>query len=123
MVLDLVIGFGNIFQTPTIFPDQQGKVQVIVTNQGNQAVTQPFNISLYASTDPTLDFPLNKLEVGTQVIKGKDELLGTLRSDDDLNPNQSKTLTLDFASSEFRTPSVVSPGAYYRWGNNRFSGG
>lgn len=113
MVLDLVIGFGNILQTPTIFPDQQGKVQIIVTNQGSQAVTQPFNISLYASTDPTLDFPLNKLEVGTQVLKGKDELLGTLRIKDDLNPNQSKTLTLDFASSEFRTASVVSPGAYY----------
>lgn len=98
-------------------------MQVIVTNQGNQAVTKPFNISLYASTDPTLDFPLNKLEVGTQVLKGKDELLGTLRIDDDLNLNQSKTLTLDFASSEFRTASVVSPGAYYRWGNNRFSSG
>lgn len=113
MVLDLVISFGNILQTPTIFPEQQGKVQVTVSNRGDQAVTQPFNISLYASTDPTLDFPLNQLEVGTQVLKGKDELLGTLRINDDLNPNQSKTLTLDFASDHFRTASVVSPGAYF----------
>ncbi len=112
MVLDLVISFGNILQTPTIFPDQQGKVQVTVTNRGDQAVTEPFNISLYASTNPTLD-SINQLEVGTQVLKGKDELLGTLRINNDLNPNQSKTLTLDFASDQFQTASVVSPGAYF----------
>ncbi len=75
MASDLVIRFGDILQTPTIFPTEQGKVQVIVTNRGNQAVRQPFDLSLYASTDPVLDFPLNTLEAGTlQVLKGTDEL-------------------------------------------------
>jgi hypothetical protein len=46
-------------------------------------------------------------------LQGKDELLGTLRIDDDLSPNQSRTFTIDFASDEFRTASVVSPGAYF----------
>ncbi len=112
MVLDLVISFGNILQTPTIFPDQQGKVQVTVTNRGDQAVTEPFNISLYASTNPTLD-SINQLEVGTQVLKGKDELLGTLKTAAGFNRGQSRTFTLDFASDQFRTASVVSPGAYF----------
>ncbi len=30
-----------------------------------------------------------------------------------MRPNQSQTLTLDFASNQFRTASVVSPGAYF----------
>lgn len=120
MASDLTIKFGSILQTPTIFPDQQGKVQVIVTNQGNQAVTQPFNVGLYASTDRTLDNDpkqgifLNQLEQGTlQKLRGTDELLGTLKLDANFNPGQSRTLTIDFASNQFRTASVVSPGAYF----------
>lgn len=128
MISDLDIKFGDVLQTPTIFPERQGEVEVIVTNQGDQAVTQPFDIKLYASTDPELDNdpdnPLNTLgdpitgERGANdPLEGTDELLGTLTiSDDDdlddLNPGQSKTLTLDFAD-EFRTASVVSPGAYF----------
>ncbi len=113
MASDLIINFGNILETPTIFPDERGQVQVTITNQGDQAVTQPFNLSLYASTNPNLD-SLNQLEQGTlQVLRGKDELLGTLTTDDDFNPGQSRTFTLDFASQEFRTASVVSPGAYF----------
>jgi len=115
MTSDIVIRFGDVLETPTIFPDERGKVQVVVTNQSNQALTQPFDIKLYASTDSILDDnPLNEHESGTiQSLEGKDELLGTLRIDDDLSPNQSRTFTIDFASDEFRTASVVSPGAYF----------
>lgn len=115
MASDLVIRFGHVLETPTIFPDERGRVQVVITNQGDQAVTEPFDIKLYASTDPILDDdPLNELEPGTiQTLEGTDELLGTLRSDADFNPGQSRTFTIDFASDEFRTASVVSPGAYF----------
>ena len=121
MASDLVIQFGEILETPTIFPDEQGKVQVTVTNQGDRTVTQPFNISLYASTDKKLDFDpandvfLNERERGTtiQKLRGVDEELGTRQIDTDLNPGQSRTFTLDFAGEQFRTASVVSPGAYY----------
>lgn len=113
MPLDLLISFGSILQTPAIFPERQGKVQVTVTNQGDQAVTQPFNVSLYASTNPTLD-SINQLESTTlQVLKGKDELLGTLKVTAGVNQGQSRTFTLDLTSAQFRTASVVSPGAYY----------
>jgi hypothetical protein len=36
MSSDLVIQFGEILETPTIFPDEQGKVQVTVTNKGDR---------------------------------------------------------------------------------------
>lgn len=107
---DLVVKFGDILDTPTIFPDEQGKVQVIVTNQGNAQAKGPVTLNLYASTDAALDLPLNTLDAA---LAGTDELLGTLtRRNFNLAPGQSQTLTLDFASSTFRTASVVSPGAY-----------
>ena len=37
MASDLVIQFGEILETPTIFPEEQGKVQVTVTNQGDRS--------------------------------------------------------------------------------------
>jgi hypothetical protein len=55
MTSDIVISFGDVLETPTIFPDERGKVQVVITNQSNQAVTEPFDIKLYASTDSILD--------------------------------------------------------------------
>jgi hypothetical protein len=109
---DLSVKFGNILSTPTIFPDEQGKLQVIVTNQGNAQTKGPISLNLYASTDAALDdAPLNTLN---DALEGTDELLGS-RSIRNLNlaPGASQTVTVDFASSAFRTPSVVSPGAYY----------
>lgn len=109
---DLVIKFGDIIETPTIFPDEQGKVNVSVTNQGTARFKGTLDINLYASTDPVLDnSPLNTLD---EPLQGKDELLGTLELEKvNLKQGQSKTFTLDFASPEFRTASVVSPGSYY----------
>jgi hypothetical protein len=109
---DLVIKFGDILETPTIFPDEQGKVKVVVTNQGIGRFRGPLDLNLYASTDPVLDDnPLNTLDLP---LRGKDELLGTLNLNNvNLKPGQSKTFTLDFSKPEFRTASVVSPGSYY----------
>jgi hypothetical protein len=47
-------------------------------------------------------------------LQGKDELLGSLNGQNvNLRPGQSKTFIVDFAGSDFRTASVVSPGLYY----------
>lgn len=57
---NLTIKFGDILETPSIFPQKEGKLELIVTNQGDAAITGPFDISLYASTNPELDDdPLN----------------------------------------------------------------
>jgi hypothetical protein len=116
MPKELRVKFGNIEQTPGIFPDEQGRIQIIVTNRGNQSVTDA-SINLYASTDGELD--INNLNTnsdrieGTDLnaLKGTDELLGTL---DGINlaARESRTFTIDFTTEDFRTPSVVSPGAY-----------
>lgn len=119
--IDLVIKFDTILETPTIFPEQRGKVLVTVTNRGSQALTQPFDIKLYASTNPKLDLgdvPLNVCENGcqrgtSQRLEGRDEFLGTLKIANSFIPGQSQTYTIDFASKEFETASVVSPGAYF----------
>jgi len=125
MASDLVIEFGGVLETPTLAPEQEGQVQVVVTNQGDQAVTEPFDISLYASTDIKLDNeplnneplnnnPLNVVEPGTiQRLDGTDERLGTQTINDDFIPGQSRAFTIDFASDEFTNPTVVSPGAYF----------
>lgn len=110
MVLsDLIVEFDAI-DSPTIFPEQEGSVQVVVTNQGDAQVNGPVTLRLFASTDSDLDLPLNTLN---SRLEGTDELLGSVtRQAFNLAPGQSTTLTLDFASPAFRTPSVVSPGAY-----------
>lgn len=121
MASDLVVQFGDILQKPTIFPDEQGKINVVVKNQGDAPVNGPVNLKLYASTDNQLDSNnLNTLGSPTgergakDLLRGTDELLGSLNGQTvNLAPGQSKTFTLDFAGSDFRTPSVVSPGAYY----------
>lgn len=108
---DLSITFGKI-EEPTIFPDERGKVNVVVSNQGQAKYKGPLTINLYASTDSVLDdSPLNTLN---PALEGTDELLGSLNlSYLNLAPGESKTFTLNFADANFRTPSVVSPGAYY----------
>lgn len=115
---DLVVNFGDILQQPTIFPDEQGKVNIVVTNQGNTEFNGPVNLNLYSSTDNELDINnLNTLgpERGANdPLQGTDELLGILNNQNiNLAPGQSQTFTVDFAGSEFRTPSVVSRGLYY----------
>ncbi|AFY57561.1 PAP2 superfamily protein [Rivularia sp. PCC 7116] len=116
---NLAVDFGEVIQTPTIFPDEQGKVEVTITNQGNTNFNGPLNLKLYASTDNELDLKnLNKLDdVSTDqndLLKGTDELLGTLKQNNIfLAPGESRTLIVDFAGSDFRTASVVSPGLYY----------
>jgi hypothetical protein len=120
MASDLTVKFGEVQQKPTIFPDEQGKLQVVITNQGNTAFIGPVNLNLYASTDNQLDLDdLNTLGSNTgqrganDLLRGTDELLGTLNNQNiNLAPGQSQTITVDFADSQFRTPSVVSPGLY-----------
>ena len=123
MASDLVVQFGGILEQPTIFPEEKGKINVVVKNQGDAAVSGPVNLKLYASTDKELENnpndpnkPLNTLGPRgvNDPLKGTDELLGTLQNQNiNLAPGQSQTLTIDFAGSEFRTASVVSPGLYY----------
>ena len=123
MASDLVVQFGNILDVPTIFPEEKGKVNVTVTNQGDTAFNGPVDLKLYASTDNQLDRNnLNTLGSPTGArgandpLRGTDELLNTQQNNISINnlaPGQSQTITVDFAGADFRTPSVVSPGAYY----------
>ncbi|MBW4600742.1 MAG: vanadium-dependent haloperoxidase [Calothrix sp. FI2-JRJ7] len=118
MAANLAVEFGDVLQTPGIFPTEQGKVNVSITNKGDAAFNGPVDLKLYASIDNVLD--TNTLNVlgsprgATDRLEGTDELLGTLANQNiQLAPGQSKTITVDFSQSEFRTPSVVSPGLYY----------
>jgi hypothetical protein len=118
MASDIVIQFAEILENPTIFPDEQGKLEIVVKNQGDTGFNGPVNLKLYGSTDKVLDInSLNTLEQSrgaSDLLKGKDEFLGSLNGQTvNLAPGQSKTFTVDFAGSEFRTASVVSPGLYY----------
>ncbi|MGL6340998.1 MAG: phosphoesterase [Waterburya sp.] len=116
MVQDLKVQFNGMEQAPATLPDEQGKIQVIISNYSDQSLTAG-SLNIYASTDEELD--LDKLNSnddrieGTNVnaLKGTDELLGTLEGIN-LAANESRSFTIDFASEEFRNPSVVSPGAY-----------
>jgi hypothetical protein len=101
-----------VIETPTMFPEEKGKVKIVVTNQGTKKIKGPLDISLYASTNSVLDLPAS-----TNPVFGNpsnDELLGTLeRKNVNLKPGESKTFNLNFADPEIRTASVVAPGAYY----------
>jgi hypothetical protein len=116
MEQDLRVQFGEIEQAPSTYPDEQGRVQVTITNDGNESLTDG-NLNLYASNDGELD--LNNLNTnddyieGTELnaLKGTDELLGTLAGID-LAAGESRTVDIDFAGKEFTNPSVVSPGTY-----------
>ena len=150
MPQDLTIEFGNIIETPTVFPDEQGKLEITVTNQGDEDVTDA-TLNLYASTDNSLDnlvFPTqaafnnadpedrsralntkddtisrpvppegtedNRPDISTDInaLRGTDELLGKI-SGVNLAAGEASTFTIDFASNDFQTASVVSPGAYH----------
>ncbi|PMB32574.1 chemotaxis protein CheB [Fischerella thermalis CCMEE 5319] len=105
---DLTIQIENI-NSPGLFPQEQGLVRVVVTNEGEGQFAGPLDINLYASIDSDLDSPLNE---GNLV--GEDELLGSVDSVlVNLSPGESQEFTIDFAGSEVRNPSVVAPGSYY----------
>ncbi|WP_319420267.1 vanadium-dependent haloperoxidase [Pleurocapsa sp. FMAR1] len=146
MPQDLTVKFGNILETPTVFPDEQGKLEITVTNQGDEDATDA-TLKLYASTDSSLDNlvfstqaafneadpedrrralntnedtisrpgendPRPNIPDGAiDALRGTDELLGTI-SGVNLASGEENTFTIDFASDDFRTASVVSPGAY-----------
>lgn len=104
---DLVIQFGDI-RGITNLPDDQGEVEITISNQGEERVEGRFGVNLYASTNSALELPLNS---GSQ--QGKDELLGFIQPDISLGSGESETITLNFASSRLRVPSVVAPGSYH----------
>lgn len=122
MSSDLIVEFDSISGL-TLFPDEQGKVTLTVTNQGDQQVNGPVTLDLFASTDAFLDrTPLNVIDsvdkngrvTNNEKLEGTDELLGRITDFAfNLAPGKSTTLTLDFATDELRNPSVVSPGGYY----------
>lgn len=92
---DLTGEFSNIKLPKTIALGDQGHAKIVVINQGNQRVTGPLEISLFASTDSILD--------------ANDQLLNSLeRPVLNLSPSLSKTYTLDFTN-----PEGVAPGAFY----------
>jgi PAP2 superfamily/CARDB len=113
---DLRVQIDTIEQVPGVLPDEQGLIQLTVTNNGDVSLVDG-SLNLYASIDPELDLDrLNSNDdylEGTKVnaLKGTDELLGTLEGID-LGANESRSYTIDFAGQEFHNPSVVSPGAY-----------
>ena len=125
---DLTVEFGQILETPTVFPEEEGRLEITLTNQGNQNV-EGATLNLFASTDEELDDEVLNTSTDTisrpaggdirpeipdgeiPALQGTDELLGTI-SGVNLAAGEESTFTIDFAESEFRTPSVVSPGAY-----------
>ena len=125
MVVDLKTSFGEILDTPSIFPTQEGEVEVIITNEGDSSFTGSTDLALYASTDSDLEKnDLNINEEGSlDILDGQDEVLtgqsngdnvGTITIDDlNLAPGESTTVNVDFSASDLRTPSVIAPGAYY----------
>ena len=141
---DLIVEFGQILETPTLFPDEQGKLEITVTNQGDEDVTGA-TLNLYASTDTVLDLDIDPMlkddglnNIGDIIerpedpegtddrpdisnenidaLEGTDELLGTINGVN-LAAGETKPYIIDFvpndSGSDFRTASVVSPGAYY----------
>ena len=97
MASDIVIQFAEILENPTIFPDEQGKLKIVVKNQGDTQFNGPVNLNLYASTDKVLDInSLNTLEQSrgaSDLLRGKDELLGSFNNQTvNLAPGQSKHL-------------------------------
>jgi PAP2 superfamily/CARDB len=105
---DLAVSL-SIVETPTIFPNEVGKIKVEVRNNGEAKYKGPLDLNIYASTDSVLNLPINNGN-----LAGKDELLGNLqRSFINISPGKSKEFTINFANPEFRTASVVAPGAYF----------
>ncbi|MEB3278067.1 MAG: CARDB domain-containing protein [Lyngbya sp.] len=115
MAVDLSVSFGQILETPTIFPTEDGRVEVIITNNGDSRFQGRVGLNLYASTDAELD-SINEAEASLPaVLEGEDERLNDnpLTRRVNLAPGASRTITLDFSTSQLRTASVVAPGAYF----------
>ena len=116
MQQDLTVEFGNIIETPTVFPEEQGQLEITVTNQGEEDATDA-TLNLYASTDTELDDEVLNTSTDTiegtdiDALQGTDELLGSIDGVN-LAAGETQTFTIDFASEDFQTTSVVSPGAY-----------
>ena len=125
MAVDLSTSFGEILDTPSIFPREEGEVEVVITNEGDSTFTGSTDLALYASTNSILEkSDLNINEEGSlDELNGQDEVLTGQNNDgaidtiavNDLNlaPGESTTVNLDFSASDLRTPSVIAPGAYY----------
>jgi hypothetical protein len=113
---DLRVQIDAIEQVPNVLPDEQGLIQITVTNNGEESLING-SLKLYASVDSELNLDnLNRhndyfRRTEVYALKGTDELLGSLEGID-LAANESRSYTIDFAGEEFRNPSVVSPGAY-----------
>ncbi|WP_373527866.1 vanadium-dependent haloperoxidase [Nostoc sp.] len=125
---DIQIAFSNTnFQRPTLLGEavKQGRFNLVVTNRGTAIYQGALNLNIYVSPDSILDKnPLSTPRVITQVaisgttsnspLVGTDELLGTRTLPSvNLAPGASQTVTVDFTTSAFRSPSVVAPGAYH----------
>ncbi|MBD6616973.1 vanadium-dependent haloperoxidase [Komarekiella sp. 'clone 1'] len=125
---DIQIRFSNNnFQRPTLLGEavKQGRFNLIVTNRGTAIYQGALNLKIYVSPDSILDKnPLSIPKVITSVatlgttsnspLVGTDELLGTQSLPSvSLSPGASQTVTVNFTSSDFRSPSVVAPGAYH----------
>lgn len=131
--VDLSISFGEIITTPTFFPEEEGEVEVMITNNGHTRFSGSVELAIFASSNPILDDDLddgdseddyNVNEPGAlDVLEGLDEVLSdrndtenveTLTVDAlELASGESETIALDFSSPELRTASVVAPGLYF----------
>ncbi|MEL6458100.1 MAG: CARDB domain-containing protein [Cyanobacteria bacterium J06621_15] len=124
-MVDLKVEFGSVQETPTFFPEQEGLVEAVITNDGNTQFDGSVDLAVYASIDSQLEKnDLNVNESGSlDELDGQDEILsggggnnpiGTVTFNEiNLAPGESQTVNLDFTSSDLRTASVVSPGAYF----------
>jgi hypothetical protein len=128
MSQELKVQFDRVIKTPTQFPQDMGLLEVTVSNSGNETV-HGTSLKLFASTDAVLDAGVadnvigldagvlntnNDLLPGSNSInalQGTDEFLGKI-SNIILAPGESKKITIDFATDDFQTPSVVSAGGY-----------
>lgn len=121
--VDLNVAFGDILETPSLLPTEEGEIELILTNDGGSTFSGSVDLRLYASTNAELG-TLNINEPGSlDELAGLDEVLTDRIGTDtiesitfdalNLAPGESATLNLDFSSPELRTASVVSPGAYY----------
>ena len=125
MAEDLKVSFGEVIETPTIFPTEEGEVEATITNEGDTTFSDSVDLAIYGSTNSKLEKEdLNINEEGSlDELDGQDEVLSGETSNDNIGtitvdglnlaPGESETVNLDFASQELRTASVVAPGAYY----------
>ncbi|MBD2533308.1 phosphatase PAP2 family protein [Nostoc flagelliforme FACHB-838] len=96
------IDFRKITKLPVIATDEDGKLQLTITNKGSANYQGPLTFKIYASVDSVLNKDANG-----QLIN--DEVLATINLDQvNLRAGQSKNFNV-----EINAPTVVAPGAYY----------